>query len=119
MPNEIEELNVVQDGELLYESIRAMKSISTLATSPVTMHALLGHLSVAGHLLPEVLEELGDSLTESFDPVKYPHLTLERIEECKRLLNDAADLAYRAGTVLAEAKKSLDPPVTDEEEDEA
>lgn len=108
MPDEMEQLNVVQDGELLHESIRAMKQISTVATSPVTLHALLGHLAEAGHLLPEVLEELGESLTSTFDPAKYPDLTEARLAECQRLLTDAADLAFRAGTVLAQAKQALE-----------
>ncbi len=115
MPEEMEQLNVVQDGELLHESIRAMKQISTKATSPVTLHALLGHLSLAGHLLPEVLEELGESLTSSFDPEKYPDLTQSRLARCELLLTQAADLAYRAGTVLGEAKLALE---TDTEADD-
>ncbi len=119
MPDEMEQLNVVQDGELLHESIRAMKQISTSATSPVTLHALLGHLAEAGHLLPEVLEELGESLTSSFDPEKYPDLTEARLTECQQLLTEAADLAFRAGTVLGQAKLALevDAPPSDAEDD--
>ncbi|WP_110206964.1 hypothetical protein [Nocardioides daejeonensis] len=108
MPNEMEQLNVVQDAELLYESIRAMKQISADATSPVTLRALLGHLNVAGHLLPEVLDELSESLDASVDPEKYPELTPERLAQCQAHIQEAADLAFRAGTLFGLAKKVLD-----------
>lgn len=113
MPNEMEQLNVVQDAELLHESIRSMKQIGANATSPVTLHGLLSHLSVAGHLLPEVLEELGENLAHS-DLSKYPYLNEKALAECQQHLTEAADLAFRAGTILGLAKKALEDPTNSE-----
>lgn len=114
MPNEIDELNVVQDAELLYESIRAMKQISTEVATAASMRAMLGHLSVAGHLLPEVLVEFGETLAAASTSGEHPGLSPAMAAECQQLLDQAADLAYQAGTVLAAAKRTLEPEPTPE-----
>ncbi|CAM3418386.1 hypothetical protein NODU109028_16085 [Nocardioides dubius] len=116
MPNEIDELNVVQDAELLYESIRAMKQISAEVATPSTMRAMLGHLSVAGHLLPEVLVEFGETLATAAASGEHPELAAENVAECQRFLDQAADLAYQAGSALASAKRSLEPQPTPEDD---
>lgn len=112
MSEEMEHLNVVQDAELLYEAIRAMKQASTNATSASALHALLGHLATAGHLLPEVLTELGASLDASvtFDgkPASQSAEVTARVAECRQLMGEAADLAFRAGTILGNAQKTLE-----------
>jgi len=104
MPN----LNRVQDAELLHESIRSMKQASTDATTVTELHALLGHLWTAGHLFPEVLTELGQSLAQTVaeNDADSPELR-EDVARCQELLDEAADLAYRAGKVLRNAQVAL------------
>ena len=104
--------NVAQDAELLYESIREMKHLSAGATSASQLHAMLGHLATAGHLLPEVLTELGDKLDTSvtFDakPPGDSARAAEAVSQCRALLEEAADLAFRAGTILGQAQRTLE-----------
>lgn len=104
---EMTQLNRVQDAELLHESIRSMKQLSTQATTVGEVHALLGHLATAGHLLPEVLTEMGDSLAATVERSPEAEQLLTDVRRCQELLNEAADLAYRAGTVLRGAQQSL------------
>lgn len=108
MNTEMENLNRVQDAELLRESILAMKQSSAQATSVAELHALLGHLAAAGHLLPEVLTEMGQSLTAT---VGTDEALRTAADSCKELLDEAAALAFRAGTVLRNAQQALDPHV--------
>lgn len=104
MNDEMANLNRVQDAELLHESIRSMKQASTKAATVPELHALLGHLATAGHLLPEVLTELGQSLAGT---VKEDDAVRAAAEACQKLLDEAADLAYRAGSVLRNAQEAL------------
>lgn len=108
MDDEQANMNRVQDAELLYESIRDMKQLSKTATSVAELHAMLGHLATAGHLLPEVLTELGQILTNQGSDDAELHVDAET---CQALLDEAADLAYRAGTVLRRAQLALEPHV--------
>lgn len=98
----------VQDAELLTESIRDMKRLSTRATTVVELHALLGHLAMGGHLLPEVLTELGQNLASH---VGEDAALRDAAQACQELLDEAANLAYRAGKVLRQAQVTLDPHI--------
>lgn len=105
MDDKTANLNRVQDAELLYESIKDMKGLSAKATSVSELHALLGHLATAGHLLPEVLTELGQSLAgQVADDVSLRGAATT----CQELLDEAAALAYNAGKVLRQAQAALD-----------
>lgn len=105
---EMTQLNRVQDAELLHESIRSMKQLSTEAATIGEVHAFLGHLARAGHLLPEVLTEFGDSLTATVAKRAETAELLDDVHRCEELLDEAADLAYRAGTVLRHAQQALE-----------
>lgn len=108
MNDEMPNLNRVQDAELLHESIRSMKQASSDATTVTELHALLGHLSTAGHVFPEVLTELGQSLAQTVAETDADSPGLrDDVARCQELLDEAADLAFRAGTVLRNAQVAL------------
>lgn len=105
-------LNVVQDAELLLESVREMRHLSTSGAATRAVHELLGNLSKAGHILPDAFTELANHLD--------PSVTLEgestqdrehaeaQIERARALMEEAGQHALRAGINLREAQQALE-----------
>ncbi|GAB4009155.1 hypothetical protein [Nocardioides ultimimeridianus] len=105
-------VNVAQDAELLFESVREMKLLSSSSPTTREMHGMLGNLAKAGHLLPEVLNELSERLdpTTAMDgsPSADSAAANAQVEIARAQMQEAADLALRAGIHLLEAQKALE-----------
>lgn len=91
-------------AEVVPGPIVAIKQSSANATTVAEFHELLGHLATIGRLLPDAFTDIAQNLVDTVDEDEGLQAA---VSTCQSLLDEAADLAYRAGAILRRAQVAL------------